>query len=284
MSQENKANQSIPQAKASKAKNDITGEYSRNPYGYPKNPGFGDGVFRRAIRLEAKGNQVFASVEDCVHGFEVTVTHDGEKVTAVEATPRRTPFTSCHMAAEPLQKLIGQAIEQDSKSLNQWMNPQSNCTHWLDLAILAVQHAAHVAKGAGKVKQYQIDVPDETDSPVMAKVFCNDTCVLSIQVADWQIVSGEYQGQSLFKGFNKWASLIDDTAKREAMYVLQKGYFVSTARRFDLNALAGEPANAHAMMRGACFTYSEPAVDTAVRAENTMRDFSKTPERLLKFM
>lgn len=264
---------------------DITGEYSRNPYGYPKNPNFGDGVFRRAIRLEAKNNQVFAAVEDCVHGFEVTLSHDGEQVISVDATPKRTPFTSCHMAAEPLQKLVGQHLDQDAKALNQWMNPQSNCTHWLDLAVLATIHAGRVIAGlAPEVLQYQIDVPDENDAPVMAKVFCNDVCVVEMEVADWQIVSGEFAGQSLFKGFHKWASLIEDDVLREALYLLQKGYFVSTARRFDLNALAGEPANAHAMMRGACFTYSEPSVDIAVRTENTMRDFSQTPERLLKFI
>jgi hypothetical protein len=257
-----------------------TNGFTRNPYDYPENPDFGTGIFRRKIRLEATEGKVHAALEDCNHGFIVELEHDGKKVTGVAAQHKRIPFNSCFGAAEPLQRLVGQTLDQDSKALNQWMNPQANCTHWLDLALLAV---AQARRGLG-VREYQVDIADETDAPVVAVVSRNGEPVISLEVADWQVQSGHYQGLSLYRGFASWANKIADEEEKEAMFVLQKGYFVASARRFDLEKLAGEPANTHRVMRGACFTYSEPTVDSAKRTSGTVRDFTQTPEQLLKFL
>ena len=95
----------------------------------------------------------------------------------------------------------------------------------------------------------------------------------------------ELAENTLYRGFSRWANtcFVDDANALEAAYILQKGYFVSGARPMDLNKLAGEPANKHAVMRGACYTYSAPVVDIAKRTADSVRDFTDCEEQLLEF-
>ena len=70
----------------------------------------------------------------------------------------------------------------------------------------------------------------------------------------------------------------------EAAFALQKGYFVASARRYNLNAIAGEAANdARDYMYGACYTYTSPQIEKAVRLPDTVFDFNRAPEQLLRF-
>ena len=45
--------------------------YKRNPFNYPENPDFGQGIYRRRIRLENHNGWVSGDIEDCNHGFQV---------------------------------------------------------------------------------------------------------------------------------------------------------------------------------------------------------------------
>jgi hypothetical protein len=161
------------------------------------------------------------------------------------------------------------------------MNPRANCTHWLDLSLLAIQHVPRNET----VREYTIEVPDEMDVPTSAKVFCNGHLVHEWKVKDWILYAPDALAtHTLFRGFSAWANAaFADEDSKEAAFILQKGYFVSRARRFDMDALAGESATTQYMMAGACFSYSEPQASKAVRTLNTTRDFTHNAEELLLF-
>lgn len=255
----------------------------RNPFNYPLNPNFGEGIYRRAIRLEQHDGYVSGDLEDCNHGFQVQLYHDGQKITAVEGQARRIPFTTCYQAIDPLQSLVGTPLGLSAHALSKRVDPRANCTHWLDLALLALAHASRKNE---PVREYRIAVPDEDDKATTVTVQRNGEQILAWQVQDWVVQApSTLADKTLFRGFAHWANeLLADDDEKEAAFVLQKGYFVSRARRFDTNSMAGESANAHPTMFDACFTYSQPRRGVATRTANTAYDFSDTPEQLLKFV
>ncbi|CAA0115915.1 Uncharacterised protein [BD1-7 clade bacterium] len=257
-----------------------------NPLGYPLNPQYGQGTYHRAIRLvpgqdPQKGHFVDGAMEDCNHGFTVRLYHDTQQVTALEAQPKRVPFTTCPKAAEPLKQLIGMPLNASTQALISQLNPSAQCTHWMDLALLTLAHAGRATE---KAREYTIDVPDE-DTHTDACVYCDGQLIHCWQLKDWTIMQPQaLAGSTLYKGFARWANeTFVDSDQREAAFVLQKGYFVSRARRFDLQKMAGEEANTHTIMVGACFTYSKPQIDNAQRTSGTTRDFTSQSDKLLTF-
>lgn len=254
---------------------------------YPLNPNFGNGTFYRRLRLQkgedSSGSFVLGEVEDCNHGFISKVYYRDNIVTNIQAEDRRTPFDTCNGAFARLQELIGSPLGQSVKEQLQQLNPSRHCTHWLDLTLLCMQQACRDEA----MRDYLVDIPDEKPGQATtATIRLNGDIVHSWQVKDWQVLAPkELAENTLYKGFARWANNMfgDDETALEAAYILQKGYFVSGARPMDLNKLAGEPAKQHAIMLGACYTYSEPVVSEARRTANSVRDFSNCEEQLLKF-
>src|SRR5690606_3542405 len=89
-----------------------------NPPDYPKNPAYGQGTFRRRIRLEGHDGHVRAALEDTNHGFCVTIHHDGQVVTAISPEAKRTPYDTCPEAGRNLQALVGSRIDSSARDLN----------------------------------------------------------------------------------------------------------------------------------------------------------------------
>ncbi len=250
---------------------------------YPRNPNYGTGVYRRRIRLEQRENSVFGALEDTNHGFTVTVTHDGERVTAIDAQTRRIPYTSCPGAVEPIKGYIGTNIHASLRELNFHMPPSSNCTHLLDLTIMAIRHAA----SSQAVRQWDIAITDQTDTAdAVCTIHRDGEKIFEWQARDLQLTApAVFAGNPFYLGFGKWATKhFDDLDELEAAFALQKGYFVSLARFFDVEKMAGEPALASKEgMGGACFTYSSPNIEQGVRTAGCVRDFTHHEEQLLKF-
>ena len=248
----------------------------------PANPAYGHGVFRRRIRLEGSPGRVFGALEDTNHGFCVTVHHDGDIITAIEPEARRTPYDTCPEAGANLQSLIGSRINDAARTLNMVAGPASNCTHLLDLTILAIGHA-HRGSSA---RQWDVTVTDERDdADAVVSVRCNDALVSEWKARSFLITEpAELAGKPLYMGFGRWASQHFAQDMLEAAFIMQKGYFVAQARRFDIDAAAGEPALASAgSMGGVCYTYSPGAIERGVRLDHSTRDFSDDDTQLLKF-
>lgn len=64
--------------------------------------------------------------------------------------------------------------------------------------------------------------------------------------------------------------------------MLQRGYLVAQGRRYDKQASAGMSVTSHKERHGACFSYSEGAVERAVVTSGSDRDFTHAPELLLR--
>lgn len=248
---------------------------------YPLNPDYGLGCYRRRIKLQQQANCVVAELEDCNHGFRCTVFHDGERITDIRSETLRIPFDTCPGAVVPLQKLIGLALFDDVTEILPEININENCTHLLDLCLLAV---AHAKRNDGEYI-YDIRVTDEQDEQAaLSEISLNGKLVHSWQTKNWTIIGPDaLRDRVLYKGFSQWAGQQFQGLEREAAFALQKGYFVASARRYDTDALAGGRATNEPVMMGVCHSYSSPQVEAASRLGHTTRDFSNTPEQLLKF-
>lgn len=247
---------------------------------HPLNPRYGRGLYRRRIRLTQYQHEVHGELEDDCHHFRVTLQHDGRVVTAVLGEALRVPLTSCPGALTPLQGLVGIALDEPSASIAAQVKPRNNCTHWYDLSLLALAHAA--AREA--VRVYDVEVVDQPadGAAARAEVFLNGESVHHWQLDRTTIVEPQaFAGNPMLRGFSAWATEAFDGAKREAAFVLSKGVFVAFSRIFDMRDTGGRPALEHTNMLGACYSYSPGVVETAVRQHDSVRDFSAVPEQLL---
>ena len=245
------------------------------------NPDYGNGMFRRRIRLTGSNNKVIAELEDTNHGFRAHIEHDGDKITAVKGEAIRFPLSTCGGAIEPLKALNGIPLNSPAKDITATVDPRANCTHLYDLAVLAIGHCSR----GNSIRQYDLEVDDPIDGQsAESRAYCNGELILNWQVKDWLLTEGSNSGKPLYKGFSAWANEAFSGDEQEAAFALQKAYFVSQARRYKMDALAGTPANDQTAMTGVCFSYSPPNIDKAIRNANNTRDFSESPEQLLKFV
>jgi hypothetical protein len=250
---------------------------------YPLNPDYGKGLYRRRILLRNEPGGVIAELEDCNHGFRVRVSHDGETVTAVEGEALRVPMTTCPGAVVPLRALAGIALGSSALQILKRVDIRSNCTHLYDLSLLAI---AQAHRGTPQ-RQYDVVVHDQTgkQQPAAAEVYRDQQLVHRWLTRDSRIVEpGELKGNTVMQGFTFWANRRFQGDDNEAAFVLQKGLFVAAARILDMSRVHRDPATAHTFMHGACYSYSSPQLEQALRLGDTVRDFTHSPEQLLKFL
>lgn len=252
------------------------------------NPHYGTGTFRRRLRVSAAPGEVAVELEDCNHGFRLRLWHDGERVTTVEVEPMRIPFNTCAEAVRPLQRAVGHRLDEDEATLRSRLVPGDNCTHMHDMAILAVAHAAAHRGEERTTRLYDMAVDDERGGITRARIACDGA-----PVHEWHIATPrahtitapeELAGKPVMRGFHAWASQAFDGMPREAAVALQRAYFVAQARRHSFEPVAAHPGISDGMPQGACYSYNTGAVERALRSEGTVRDFTHTPEHLLKFL
>lgn len=260
-----------------------------NPAKFKTNPHYGNGVFRRCIRLaregDAQNGYVHGALEDCNHGFQSTVFYHHGRVTDIKPQFMRIPFTTCDGAWQPLQKLIGAAISAPPLTLLTLAPPLANCTHLHDLTLLAISHSQR----DHQVVQYDVEVTDAREGISDLRIWCSlddgdKNLVHHWQSLDYSVLSpGFLKGKPLFMGFSRWANEQFTGIQNEAAFVLQKGNLVSIGRMLDIEAMTGSRA-ADENDRVACFTYSPENSSKAIRIAKTVRDFTDNEEKLLKFL
>lgn len=256
------------------------------------NPLYGTGTFRRRIRVRAAPREVAVELEDCNHGFRLRLWHDGERVTTVEVDPLRIPFNTCAEAIRPLQRAVGHRLDEGEATLRSRLVPGDNCTHMHDITILAVAHAAAHHGDEHTMRLYDMAVDDEREGITRARITCDE-----VPVHEWEIASQpphipphtliappELVGRPVMRGFHAWASPAFEGMPREAAVALQRAYFVARARRHSFEPVAEHPAISDGMPQGACYSYNTGAVERAFRSDGTVRDFTHTPDLLLKFL
>lgn len=245
-----------------------------------RNPDFGQGVLRRRVQLIAGDGCVQAGVEDAYHSFRLMLRHDGQHVTALEPRFLRAPLSTCPSADVPLRGFIGMALDASWRQVVASQHPRQHCTHLHDLCTLAMAQALR-----GGARRYDVAVPDEYPGPVWSTLHRNGELVLRWRT--WKGTILEPAGladRPLLRGFSAWANARFTGDELEAAVVMHKGYFVSRARRWNVEASAGRPVADHDMMRGACHSYSEPQMSVAIRNRGTSIDTRDAATPLLEDM
>lgn len=244
-------------------------------------PRYGSGCYRRTIVLRQKGPaRVEAAVEDDPHAFAITLEHDGERVTAVSAVAHRYPLTTCNGATVALQSVVGAPLSASVIELKRHADARRNCTHLFDLAALAI---AHVFR-AGQERVYRIEIPDEIDGLTEARLDRDHGRVLTWSLQHGVITApARYAGQRVLGGFTSWAVANLAGEELEFALILQRGYFVALSRVYDMQTVSMGPASEDPMPSGICFSYSPGQAEHAWRVPGSRRDFSDTPEQMLRW-
>ncbi len=249
----------------------------------PLDPNYGSGCYRRVVLLDAPdARTVVAALEDDPHAFSIRIGHDGLRVTSVNAHAERHPLSTCSGAVRPIVALVGASLSQASLELKRHADPRANCTHLFDLAGWAI---AHAARGAGGPRRYEISIPDAVEGRTEAVLLRDGSEVLRWTIEHGRISAPvRFAGQQVLGGFTRWASATLEGEELEHALMLARGYFVSLARIYDMVAAGSHPAADHPMPAGSCYSYSPGVVEEAWSLPANRRDFSATPELMLRWV
>ncbi len=224
--------------------------------------------FRRRVRIVPHPGRIDVDMEDDAHCFGVSLTHDGLTISAVETRAPRFPWTTCPAAGAFLgERMTGVALTDAGRVENQ----RDHCTHIYDLLIIAARHAfddiPHV---------YDIRVADPGEAGRQAEVDLDGETILSWRFEDEKTEAGALRGDR--RAFDAWTRTLPHELQ-EAGLLLRRGAMVSGTRFFDFPP--GSPAAGMQHMIGVCFTYQAERAGNALRVADTIRDFSRKPEKLL---
>ncbi|MEZ5539773.1 MAG: hypothetical protein R3E63_07460 [Pseudomonadales bacterium] len=117
------------------------------------------------------------ALEDTNHGFTVTVSHDGERHRHRRANQTH-PLYQLPWRGGAYQATSAPAFTPACATLNFHMPPSSNCTHLLDLTIMAIRHAP----ASNPVRQWDIHITDQTDQRDAICTVQRD----GVQIFQWQ--------------------------------------------------------------------------------------------------
>ena len=233
-------------------------------------------IYRRHIRLDAHGRQVAGELADDAQHFRVRLRHDRGRVLAIEGEAVRHPWSTCAEAIDPLRELAGMRLSGRCTAVGDVSNARRHCTHWFDLAGLAVAHAA-----AGRAsREYRCAVWGAPGEICTATLERDGEPILTWQLEGMTIRgAAPFDGRSLKDAFQSWAETALDPDLAEASIVLRRAAYISPVRFFDLDRY--ERPGDVTPIGGQCFTYTDGNAQRAERQIGSKRDYTHRPEALL---
>lgn len=229
-------------------------------------PKFPEGFWRR-IELRPGPGRVVAGLEDNVHRFHLTLSHDGESVTRMNVETPRVPASTCP-AAGPY---IASELEGQRLALVARRDPAEHCTHLLDLAVLAANHAAD-----DEPARYDMWVADRVEGRTTALLLLNDVELIRWELNGTEIVEPPpFAGRNL-KRLSLWKCELS-AAEGEHATLLRRAVMVSGSRAVGAEVV-GRSVEFVRSRIGACFTYHEDRAFDAVRSLNWQKDFGRMGE------
>jgi hypothetical protein len=234
------------------------------------------GVYRRRIRVEARGSVVRAGVEDDPHHFRVTLRHDGARVVEIAGESVRFPWTACPDAAPELEVLRDAALAPRSTAVGALADPRQHCTHLYDLAGLAI---AVAARGEARL-QYDVAVPEPILGPTRVTLAKNGAPLLW-----WDIAGGAIRAPDPFTDvplvgcFLGWAQQHLTPELYEAAVVLRRAWMIARCRIYSLDGVPNAAALPSEPNR--CFTQQVSRAKTARRMIGTSVDWTHRADDLL---
>jgi hypothetical protein len=233
-------------------------------------------IYRRHIRLDAHGRQVAGELADDAQHFRVRLRHDGTRVIAVDGEAVRHPWSTCAEARENLRDLEGMPLSRRCTAVGDVSNARQHCTHWFDLAGLAVAHAA----SARASREYRCAVWGAPDEVTTATLERDGEPLLEWRL-DGMTIHGAspFDGRSLKGAFQSWAEAELPADLAEAAIVLRRAAYISPVRFYDLDRY--ERPGDVTPIAGQCFTYTDGIAQRAERQIGSLRDYTHRPEALL---
>jgi hypothetical protein len=245
---------------------------------------YGEGVFRRRIRLVGKGpKEVVGELEDDFHHFRVRLHHDGERVTEAVGESPRAPWVTCIEGNLRIAEIHGMALSPDATAIGKVADARLHCTHTFDLAGMCVAHAWRQVHGGAPVRQYDCEVPDRFgDGRPGVQLRMDGQPLLAWRMDGTTITAPEpFAGVSLGAGFLRFCRDHLDADRAEAAVALRRAVYISAGRtqQHDWFATAGEVKGA---LEGTCHTYQPEIVGVSFRRKGTQLDFTDHPDVLLE--
>jgi len=240
-----------------------------------------DGPYRRRIRTVAVDDGVVeGGLEDDFHHFEITLRHDGERVTRVESRSRRWPWRTCPDAAANLGPIEGMPLSTHCTAIAEVADPRMNCTHQFDLTGLCVSHAAR----DDQRRQYDAELPPAVDGITHPRLWRDGELVLAWTLSTRErglVDSPPYDEAPWRGGFFRWADATLDPDAAEAAIVLRRACEIGMGRGMDLEAV-DSAAELGPMMGAVCYTMQPSVMPVAFRNRGSIRDFARHPGALLE--
>jgi len=215
-----------------------------------------------------------AGVEDDYHHFRMSMAHDGRHVTVVEGEAVRFPWATCPGASAMLRSLVGTPIETAVVRHPDAFDRFNQCTHQLELALLAI---AQVARGASRCFDVTIT---GTDAGRMRVATVERDGVL---VEEWRLAGDELLAPPNLAGVNvrklrPWANTLDDD-RYEGVAILRRCLQVSSrGSRTVLPQVASHVPGS----RNACYAFQDVRAELGRFVPESPRDFSDSPDELLR--
>ena len=233
-------------------------------------------IYRRHIRLDAHGRQVAGELADDAQHFRVRLRHDGARVVSLDGEAVRHPWSTCAEARDPLRELEGMRLSPRCTAVGEVSNARLHCTHWFDLAGLAVAHAA-VARASREYRCAVWGAPGEVTTATLER----DGEPLLVWRLDGMTIhsAGPFDGRSLKGAFQSWAEAELEPDLAEAAIVLRRAAYISPVRFYDLDRF-DRPGDV-TPIGGQCFTYTDGIAQRAERQLGSLRDYTHRPEALL---
>jgi hypothetical protein len=233
-------------------------------------------IYRRHIRLDAHGRQVVGELADDAQHFRVRLRHERGRVVAIEGEAVRHPWSTCAEAIDPLRELAGMPLSWRCTAVGNVSNARRHCTHWFDLAGLAVAHAA-VGRASREYRCAVWGAPGEICTATLER----DGGPLLTWRLDGMTIRGAapFDGRSLKDAFQAWAEAELEPDLAEAAIVLRRAAYISPVRFFDLDQY--ERPGDVTPIGGQCFTYTNGPAQRAERQIGSLRDYTHRPEALL---
>jgi len=222
-------------------------------------------VFFRRVIFDVSPTECLVAMEDEHHYFVLQLGHDGERITSVASTARRTPWTLCPEAERQLQAFVGQPLRQRIAINLPDIDSKQQCTHQYDLLMVALSQALrpgrreYVAKVVGAMHEYR-----------HAQLWLDDEKLLDWRLRGTVIDSEDQCNQQDLRSVMPWADEHLDDQMLEALFVQRRAVMVAASKGFDLDLIpnAGVAMRARA---GACFVFQPERAAQAVRVIGSTR-------------
>lgn len=232
-------------------------------------------VFFRRVIFDVTATTCRVAMEDEHHYFILELGHDGERITSVASTARRTPWTLCPEAERQLQMFVGQPLRQRIAVTLPEIDSKQQCTHQYDLLMVALSQALRPGR-----REYIAKVVGAMHEHRHAELWLDGEKLLDWRLRGTLIESDDTCNQRDLRNIMPWADEHLDDRTLEALFVQRRAVMVAASKGFNLDLIpnAGVAMRARA---GACFVFQPERAESALRIVGSTRGDVQGAEDLL---